>query len=553
MNRSPTRLALAATVAATAACAPEGRCPADWCGTAVVVTASEADVLLPQITAQNVGKEIGGLIFDKLADIGADLNTFGDSGFEPKLARSWRFEDSLTISFGLDPRARWHDGTPVTAADVAFTFDVSRDTLVNSPARPRLIHIASVTARDSLTAVFRFRQVYPEQFFDAVYHTWILPRHLLDTIPRDRLTSHPFGRQPVGSGPFRFVRWNAAEFVELAGDPGYFLGRPGLRRVIWRFTANPATAFTQLLAGEADVLQVIPPRPEDVARVDSSRYARAVPYPVPAYTYVAFNYRDPADRRRPHPLFADRELRRAITMAVDRAAVVRAVFGDLAEVPVGPVTRMIGIWNDTIPGLPFDSAQARHALDRLGWRDSDGDGIRERGGRRLAFDLLVPTSSPGRVRSAQVIQDQLRRMGIAMQITELEFNAMVNRAERGRFDAMFGGRQQDPSPASIIEAWTAEGVGGANYSGYVNTDVDRLIRQAVATGDASRARTLWHRAIALINADAPAIWVYEPKVSAGVHRRLENVTIRPDLWTTTLWTWRVDPAQRIDRDRLGVN
>lgn len=544
---------LVALLLGAAACAPEGGCPGDWCGTAVVVTSSEPDVLLPQLSTQNVGREIGEQLFDKLADIGRELNTFGDRGFVPVLARAWRFEDSLTISFALHPEARWHDGTPVTARDVVFTFDVYRDTLVNAPGRPRLDRVASVTARDSLTAVFRFREVYPEQFFDAVYHLWILPRHLLDSIPRARLASHPFGREPVGSGPFRFVRWQAAEFVELAADSAYYRGRPGLRRVLWRFTPNPATAFTQLLAGDADILQVIPPRPEDLARVDSAQGLRAVPYAIPVYTYVGFNLRDPANPGQPHPLFGTRDLRRALSMAVDQEAVVRAVFGGLADVPVGPVPRAQGIWSDTIARIQFDSAGAGQLLDRLGWRDRDGDGIRERGGQRLTFELMVPSSSAGRVRSAQVIQEQLRRVGVAMEVAEMEFNAMLNRAGSGRFDAVFGGRQEDPSPRSLVEAWTRAGFAGANYSRYDNPEVSRLIRAASRTGDADSARAQWHRALAHINADAPAIWVYEPKVHAGVHRRIENVSIRPDMWCATLWTWRVAPDQRIDRDRLVVN
>ncbi len=553
MRRSSPRLLVTAALTALTACAAERGCPDRWCGTLVIVTGAEADVLLPAVTSSNVAKELSELVFSRLADVGSDLNSLGDSGFVPLLAESWRFEDSLTLRVTLRSTARWHDGEPVRAADVAFTFDVHQDPRVNSPAAPRLRHIATVTARDSLTTVFRFREVYPEQLFDATYHMWILPRHLLDTVPRERLAAHPFGRRPVGSGPFRFVRWNAGQFVELAADSGYVLGRPGLRRIVWRFTPDLLTAFTQLLAGEADLLQVIPPRPEDLARVDSAPHLRAIPYRVPAYSYIGFNFRDPANPERPHPLFADRELRRALALAVDRQAVVRAVFGGFAEVPVGPLTRPLAIWSDTIPGLSFDSAGARRLLDRLGWRDADGDGIRERGRRRLQFELLVPTSSAGRVRSAQVIQDQLRRVGVAMQIAEVDFNVMLSRAGAGRFDAFFGGRQQDPSPASILEEWTADGIGSANYQRYVNPEVDRLVHQAMRIRDPAQARTLWHRAIAMINADAPAVWVYEPSVSAGVHTRLENVTIRPDLWTATVWTWRVDPTQLIARDRVGVN
>lgn len=538
---------LAGALAAGGACTVERTCPDDWCGTLVAVSTAEPDVLLPNVSQGNVGRELGELLFDKLADIGPDMNTVGDGGFVPELARSWVFQDSLTISFTLNPRARWHDGTPVTAHDVAFTYETFRDPAAGSPAAPRLTRLASVTARDSVTAVFRFREAYPEQFFDAVYHLWIVPRHLLDGVPREAIPSHAFGRTPVGSGPFRFARWSASEFVELAANPAYHLGRPGVRRAIWRFTTDPQTALTQLLAGEVDLHQALL-RPEDVERAQRTPQLRAISYAVPVYTYLLFNLRDPADRRRPHPLFADRELRRALTMAVDREAVVRAVSGDFGVVPPGPVTRPLWIWSDTLRAIPFDSAAARRRLAELGWRDTDGDGVLDHGRARLAFDFLVPGSSAMRVRAAQVIQDQLRRVGVELRVVEMEFRAWSDRMDAGRFDAVFGARQQDPSPASILEAWTT--AGPANAGRYTNPTVDRLIADAVRAREVERARALWHEALALIGADAPAIWVYEPTVYAAVHTRFRNVTIRPDMLTATVWTWRVDPARMLARDRV---
>src|SRR2546427_432223 len=121
---------------------------------------------------------------------------------------------------------------------VAGTFDAYNDPAVNSPFRSGVRAISAVTARDSLTAVFRFRKRYPEMFYDAVYHLRILPAHLLRAIPRDQWRSALFGRRPVGDGPYRFVSWKAGEQLELAADSAFFLGRPHLRRVIWRLTPD---------------------------------------------------------------------------------------------------------------------------------------------------------------------------------------------------------------------------------------------------------------------------------------------------------------------------
>ncbi|GBD31429.1 Oligopeptide-binding protein AppA [bacterium HR33] len=534
-----------------AGCAESNGCEGDWCGTAVIVGA-DADVLFPPTMQGDVANAIVDLVFLKLADIGADLNTLGDAGFEPRLARSWTFEDSVTIRFQLDPRARWHDGRPVTASDVEFTFEIYRDTLVNSPQRPMLDRIAAVTAADSLSVVFRFDRFYPEQFFDAVHHMRILPRHWLDTIPRRELAAHPFTRNPVGNGPYRLVRWNRGESIELAGDSTFFLGRPGLRRIIWQVVADPGVGITRLVAGEADVLNFIG-TPENLARVRQAPHLRTVSYRSNQYAYIGFNFRNPARQREPHPIFAERDLRRALSMAVDRAAVVDAVLGELGTVLEGPITSFMWIWSDTLKALPFDSARARRTLEQLGWIDRDGDGVRERGGLKLAFELLVPTTSQLRRRAAVIVQEQLRRVGAAMSINELDWSTFLSRAAAGQFDAIFGAWALDPSPRQLRQYWGSPGIGGFNYQKYRSPEFDRLVERASATGDRAQALELWHRAIGVITQDAPAIWIYAPRPVAAVHRRFENVTIRSDQWAATLWTWRVSPDNLLPRDRIAVH
>lgn len=505
-------------------------------------------MLFPPSGGTDAARWVVDLVFSKLADIGTDLNTVGDSGFVPELAEKWAWESPTVLQFTLDRRARFHDGRQVTAEDVAFTFDVYRDTLVNSPARPLLDRIASVTPVDSHTVVFRYRRAYPEAFYDAVYHMYVLPRHLLDTVPRARLASHPFGRHPVGSGPFHFVSWTAGQSVELAGDSTYFLGRPGVRRLIWRVAPDMATMVTQLAAGEADLLW-IPGPPDLIQRAAAVPGIRLVPAGAGGYAYIGFNLRDPAHFDRPHPLFGDRELRRAITMAVDRQATVRAVLGDQAELPTGPLTSQLWIAPGSPEPLPFDTAAARSTLDARGWRRG-ADGVRTKAGRRLAFDLLVPSTSTLRQRVAVIVQDQLKRAGVAMQIVQLDFNTLISRSEAGRYDASFLSWQQDPTPRSIQQTWTSQGigVGGSNYQRYSSTVFDGLVRDAVDEPDRSRALALWHQAMAAINADAPAIWLYAPRTVVAVHRRFQNVTIRPDLWPTLLWKWRVNPDSLIARD-----
>src|SRR6266699_6009185 len=346
-------LPLAALCLLATGARPTAACSGDYCGTLVFVSGGQPDILLPPVSVSALSRDIHDQIFLKLADIGMALNTVGDRGFVPVLAKRWEWRDSMTLVFHLDSRARWQDGPPVTAGDVAFTFQAYTDPQVNSSSAPILAHIAGVTARDSLTAVFRFKDRYPEMFYDAVYHMRILPAHLLAGVPRDQWASAPFGRAPVGDGPYRFVAWRAGESLELAADSTFFLGRPHLRRLIWRFTADQQVAVTQLIAHDADAVEVlVTPDNRDRARADTQ--LAMYPYRGAAYGYVGFNFAAPGDTTKPHPLFSDRELRRALVMAVDRGSVLHNVFGDMAKVPPGPMSQLFWIWDPETRELAHD-------------------------------------------------------------------------------------------------------------------------------------------------------------------------------------------------------
>jgi len=533
-------------------CKPDLSCEGDWCGTAVIVSGAEPEALLPALATWDVHIAINDLLYWKLANVGPEANTFGDDGFVPMLAESWEFDGPTTVSFRINPNARWHDGEPVTAEDVAYTFKVFTDSEVNFVSRARMANIASVSVRDSHTAVFEFSREYPEQFFDAVYHMRVIPHHLLDSIPMAELVSHPLVRNPIGNGPYRFVRWDAGEMIELAGDSTFFAGRPGFRTIVWRFMSDPVAMVSQLVAGEADFLNFVP-GPENIERVAAQSHLRIEPRKVGVYTFIGFNMHDPEDPSSPHPLLGDRKLRRALAMAIDREAVTRAVVGEYGEVVEIPATPTIWIWTDEVESIQFDSAGARTALQELGWADRDGDGFLDRDGTPLSFDLIVPTSSTPRRRAAVIVQDQLKRIGVDMTISELEPTTWDSRANDGNFDAYFQSLGHDASPASVAEAWITEGFGGFNDIRYSNPTVERLVDEALNTFDREEARAKWREAFQIIDSDVPGIWLFSPIMAAGVHERLENVSIPADEWWRTIWTWRVSPGAYIDRDLIVPN
>lgn len=530
----------------------EGPAPSGSGGTLVVSAGANPDFLIPGVAVSAPGNQISDLVYDRLADIGDSLNIVGDRGFSPRLSDRWTWSsDSLSIAFHIDPRARWHDGKPVGAEDVRFTLASNKDSTLGSSAYALLGNIDSVTAPDSATAVFWFRSRAPQQFYDAVYLMPILPAHIWRDIPVAGWRASPNARAPVGSGRYRFVRWTPRSSVELAADTMNYFGAPKLSRVIWTLSSDFNTAVTRFLSGEADFFEAL--RPENVSAIRNLPQVRVTQTKGLQYSAAQLNLRDPASRGRPHPLFGNRELRRALTMAVDRGAIVRSVYDSLAVPALGPTLRMYTTTDPDLPQIPFDLAGARAILDSLGWRDANGDGVRERNGRPLQFTVTVPGSSTARVRMAVLMQEQLRQAGVKVDVEQTDFRVFLDKMRRRAFDVVIGGWQTQPSPGSVRQSWGTAGSrarDGSNYGSYENPVFDAYIDSALASFDIPTRRALFTKAYRTIIEDAPAIWLAEPIPTLGYHSRLQVVRMRPDAWWAHIGEWSIPEDKRIPRDNL---
>jgi peptide/nickel transport system substrate-binding protein len=521
-------------------------------GTVVIATVGDPDHLVPPLVTSLQGAQIVAQLFDRLAEIGHSLNTVGDGDFRPRLAREWTWaDDSLSIRFAIDPRARWHDGQPVTARDVAFSFRLYRDPRTASSIAPLLAGIDSVTTPDSMTAAVWFARRSPQQFFDAVHQVHVLPEHLLRDVDPTQLASSDFARQPVGSGRFRFVRWERGARVELIADTSNWRGRPQLDRAIWAVHADPGAATRALATGAADWWESL--RGDGLQLVRGTPSLRTMAYPSLDQGYLAFNLRAPGGGA--HPILADRAVRRALAGAIDRERVVRNVFDSAAVVRTVPAPHAIAGKVQEPLGPSYDPARAARELEAAGWRDSDGDGIRERGGRRLALRVLVHTTSAARRQLAVLLQEQLKQVGAEVTIDALDPAAFAQAAQRGQWDTMLEAWHADPDPRGILQRWGApgrDGRGGANSTGYHGPAFEALVDSAAATFDPARSAALFARAYAALADDAPAVWLFEMRNVAGVHQRVRPAPLRADAWWSDLADWTIPAAERGARDRAGA-
>jgi peptide/nickel transport system substrate-binding protein len=511
--------------------------------TIVIVTGEQALLPIPTMMegpqASVANSEIADQLFLHLAGLGPTLTTAGDRDFVPLLAQRWVRRDSVTLAFELDPRATWQDGAPVTARDVVFTFERARDSSIAPRLAGVLGRITAVTAEGDRRVVFHFTQPYAEQMYDAVFHVAPLPAHLLAGLSPEQFRHSPFLTSPVGSGPYRWLRSVGGEYIELAANERFFLGTPAIRRVIVRAAADPDARINMLLSGEADAMDNVPPPLANRARVGADPDVRLIPVPSPTVGYLLFNQRDPRDSSHPHPVLADPDLRRAIVLALDRSRLVRAVMGAYAHVPFGPVPGILWISHGAPRPLAQDVARARHLLARRGWADHDGDGVADRNGRPLSLTLSVPNTSGIRRQLSLLAQEQLRQVGIRIEVQQYDYPVYLQRRTQGLFDIDFSSASQDPSPSGLTQSWSCGGA--SNVARYCDPTVDSLFEHAIRGGPHTAAT--WRAALTRIEDDAPAAFMYAPLYVYAVRRRFTNVTIRPESSWLALWRWTVAPSQ----------
>ena len=526
--------------------------PADVGGTLVLSTPADAGTLLPPLIGGITDRQATDLLYDRLADINDNLNSVGDKDFKPQLAERWEWAaDSLSIAFHLNPHAKWHDGVPVRASDVRYSVNLIKDPALASPAAPLITNIDSVSVRDSVTAVAFFKRHTPEQFYDLVYQVAILPEHILANTPAAKLRDAEVGRRGIGSGRFRLVKWEPGSKIELIADTANYRGRPKLDRVIFSIAPDYNGALTRFFAGDADVFDNV--RPEFLSRFAGDSVRRPQRYSTLQITDFLMNVRDPKAPGMPHPVFGDRAVRRALTMATDRRAMLKNAFDTLGQPMYGPFPHALPFADTTLPQIGYDTVKAKALLDSAGWTPGP-DGIRLKNGRRLEFAISFPVSSASRKQYATLLQDAFRRVGAAATIDATDYATYMSKLSTHAFDAQLGNYAPDPGVSGLKQSWSTAGIAkdGGNYGSYSNPLVDAMLDSATTTFDPARTKAYARRAFETIIEDAPGIWLYEASTVMGLAKRVHTTTLRADGYWSGMADWWIPAGERNARDKIGL-
>ena len=382
-----------------------------------------------------------------------------------------RPDGGMDVTWKLRPNITWHDGRPFTSADVKFTVDAINDPSYNPESTDGFDRVTSVETPDPLTAIVHYREVYAPYALQFI--RGCLPKHLLEGRDIDR--AGDYNRSLLGTGPYRVIEWKTGEYILLERVPTYWRGTPKIARLLFKFLSNTNTRINQLKSGEVHMVATVPwDKYRELAVVPGLSIHRTAGN---AYEHVTLNQRQ-------FSAFGDVRVRRALTLAVDRDLIARTILDGLAPVTHGPIQPVSWAYSSDARVYPFDPAASRALLDEAGWRDANGDGIRERDGRRFAFTLITQSGFAVRENVAQVLQRQFRDVGADMSISLHDGTSISQLWFEGRFDAMLHWWQMPADPElTLFFAADRTPPAGRNIN-YVNDDLlTRLVYAADRTID----------------------------------------------------------------------
>jgi len=537
--------------------------PADRGGTLIVGLSADPDSWNPYTTRDASTASLLELLYPRLL---RETGAGPGAGFRPWLAESWSFsEDRLTLSFDLRGDARWSDGTAVTCDDVSFTWRAQISDDLGWQGRQYKRRIRAVECPEPHRAVFRFTEAYPDQLLDANDNA-IVPGSYAE-VPLGDWRATPWHDRAVTCGPFRLASVTPGQEAVLERDPLWWdAGTVRPDRVVLRVYGDAVTVVERFLDGEVDVVPRVPAR--QVPAIENREGHRVVRRPSMTYTFVAWNMLEPgaymSDRRlrgcaagdcaesvadilrlrkeRPHPVLSDPLVRRAFDHAIDRRDLIEGLWGGWARELHTPIVS--SLWaHEEIAGRAFDPARARALLEQAGWIDTDGDGVRERAGRRLSLRILVYASNASWADAAGRIAEGLRLVGAEAAPEPVPRGEFVRRAWDKDFDAVISAWRAGTRVEPQLLFHTRAALDRGNNLGAWSTPLsDALLDRGASATRREQAAGAWSEWQRAFHAEAPYSILAEHVDPVGLSARVRGATPTTLNPFDDLQLWWIAPA-----------
>jgi peptide/nickel transport system substrate-binding protein len=491
------RLAAAVLLLACAGCL---RRPTPNPNVLVVGISSAPNNLDPRIGTDAVSEQSDQLMFNALMKLDEHLRVV------PDLAERVDQPDPTTYIVRLRHGVRFHDGHELTSADVVFTFRSLLDPAFVSPVKGAFRDLDAVDARDPYTVVFTLTRPFGSFLVNLVS---------LPIVPAN--SSLALRLHPIGTGPYRFVRYATDDQLELAAFDGYFEGRPRNDGLILKIVPDTIMRGLELRKGTMDIV-VNDLDPDIIFQLARDPKLQVVEGPGTDYQYVGMNLRDPA--------LADVRVRQALAYAIDRSAIIKYLRRGLAEPAAGILPPVSWAFDPHVFTFPYDPAKAASLLDDAGYRDPDGPGPLP----RLRLSLKMSNTEFNRLQ-ASVIQQNLRAIGVDLDVRTYEFATLYADVLKGNFQLFtlqwVGGAVADPDILRRVFHSSQVPPVGFNRGYFRDPAVDRLLDEAAAATDDGLRLARFDRAQEIIAEDAPYISLWSKTNAVVAQRSLTGIGITP--------------------------
>jgi peptide/nickel transport system substrate-binding protein len=499
----------------------------------------EPSRLTPQLEGMTAGATISRTIHGYLAVLDDRVELVPELLEEiPSLENGGISADGLSYTCRLRQGLRWHDGAPLTSRDLAFTVAATLDERHPIMSRAGFEQIVGVETPDERTIVYRLQEPYAPFLPEVLSQRPVLPEHLLAGHVGPGFANAPYHRAPVGAGPFRFESWRPGQSVTVVRDEAHWRGAPALERITFRFIPDTSTLFLELQAGGVDLMEGVDADKRDEAAAVPG--LRVLVTPTLLFEHLDLNHE--------HPILADVRVRRALQLGIDREEITEGVFEGVFQPAVGDVHPLLPWASPELDGLVrHDPDEARRLLDEAGWVPG-ADGVRVRDGRRLELECSTTAGRRLRLLTQQVLQQQLRSLGIDLRIQNHQSTVLFAPHEangvlrRGRYETALYSWQvgADPNRHPFFHSTQVPPPSGFNHARYRSEEADRLLVAARSAVDPDTRLRLEHERQLRLAADAAVVPLYWRSSIVALDERLQG--FRPALasvHTWNAWEWRL--------------
>ena len=494
------------------------------------------------------------------------------AGEIPTLENGGLAEDGTEVTWKLKENVTWSDGEPFTADDVVFTFEFISNPEVAAATAQFYENVETVEALDDYTVRVTFKEPTPAWSVPFTGQTGgILPRHIFEEFNNIDARDAVANLQPIGTGPYVAMGFEPGNVV-FEPNPNYWNGRPDFKRVELQGGIAPYAAARDVLkTGAADFahnLQVEATALEDLTAADQGEIVTLFGSKVER---IMLNFSHPFARTEdgerssptiPHPYFSDLRVRQAISLAVDRQTIAKTLYGETGR----PTAQLLVAPNryqaEEVP-LKYDPEAASALLDEAGWVDTDGDGIRDKGG--VPMEVLFQASvNPVRQQTQEIVADSLEELGIDVEIVRVRVDDFFS-ADPKETDSLnhfyadmqvYSTGNESPDPSTYMSWWTCENMASQtnnwqepNNARYCNLEYDRLWSEAKQELDPEQRTELYQQMNRLLAEDVAVIPVVHRAMANAVSRTLTDVEFTPwDASTWDIYSWRRDMAEKASEE-----